>query len=29
MFYNSLKKGFKCNLFRIDGSSKKAIIDIN
>ncbi len=24
-----LKNGFKCNLFRIDGSSKSAIIDIN
>lgn len=27
--YQELKKGFKCKLFRIDGSSKKAIIDMN
>ncbi len=27
--YQQLKKGFKCKLFRIDGSSKKAVVDMN
>lgn len=27
--YQQLKKGFRCLLFRLDGSSKKAIIDMN
>lgn len=27
--YNLLKAGFKCNLFRMDGSSKRAVVDIN
>ena len=27
--YDELKKGFRCNLYRIDGSSKKAILDMN
>jgi hypothetical protein len=27
--YQLLKSGFKCNLYRMDGSSKKAVIDIN
>lgn len=26
---DELKKGFKCKLFRIDGSSKRAVIDMN
>ena len=27
--YQQLRNGFKCNLYRMDGSSKKAVLDIN
>lgn len=27
--FQLLRAGFKCNLYRMDGSSKKAVVDIN
>lgn len=27
--YRTLSKGFQCKLFRMDGSSKNAVVDIN